>query len=71
MTLKKSLFMLYNVALQDDLVSDLLKQIPFLQLREVVFMYNFGKILMNYFFLIPYSQSDWNGDVTSILSVSQ
>ena len=51
MTLKKSLFMLYNITLQeDDLVSDLLKQIPFSQLREVVFMYNFGKILMNYFF---------------------
>ena len=43
--------MLYNITLQeDDLVSDLLKQIPFSQLREVVFMYNFGKILMNYFF---------------------
>ena len=58
--------MLYNITLQeDDLVSDLLKQIPFSQLREVVFMYNFGKILMNYFFfLISYGQSDWNGDVT-------
>ena len=48
MTLKKSLSMLYNITLQeDDLASDLLKQVPFSQLREVVFMYYFGKTLKN------------------------
>ena len=40
--------MSYNITLQeDDLASDLLKQVPFSQLREVVFMYYFGKTLKN------------------------
>lgn len=47
----RSLFTFYNITLQeDDLASVLLKQVPCSQLRDVAFMYHFGKILMNYVF---------------------